>query len=80
MFSLRNCRENRQKLNITEADRLFDQINYDSAYFFYKKAIALCDPIDDYADDYVYSQLSIANLHQNTNNYTACEEASFGKY
>ncbi len=61
--------------NITEADRLFDQINYDSAYFFYKKAIALCDPIDDYADDYVYSQLSIANLHQNTNNYTACEEA-----
>lgn len=63
------------KKHIVQADLLFDKSSYDSAYLYYKKAIALCTPIDDYADDYVYSELSIANLHQNMGNYTACEES-----
>lgn len=63
------------KKYIKEADLLFDKSSYNSAYLLYKKAILLCDPIDDYADDYVYSELSIANLFQNTGDFTACEES-----
>lgn len=63
------------KKNIAKADILFDKSSYDSAYLYYKKAIILCDPIEKYVDDYAYSELSIANLYQNINNYTACEES-----
>lgn len=63
------------KKNITKADLLFNKSSYDSAYLYYKKAIILCNPIEKYANDYVYSELSIANLYQNTNNYAACEES-----
>lgn len=63
------------KKNIKIADKLFDKPNYDSAYIYYKKAISLCDPIDNYVDDYVYSVLSIANLQQNTSDFAACEES-----
>lgn len=63
------------KKYIGKADVFFDRSSYDTAYLFYKKAIDLCDPIDDYADDYVYSELSIANLYQNMGNFIACEES-----
>lgn len=59
---------------IAKADILFDKSDYDNAYLYYKKAILLCDPIDKYADEYVYSLLSIANLQQNTSDFAACEE------
>lgn len=63
------------KRNIDQGDVLFDKSEYNNAYFYYKKAIDLCKPIDNYADDYVYSYLSIANLQQNQSNYIACEES-----
>lgn len=63
------------KKYIDEADLLFDNSSYESAYVLYKKAIALCDPISEYADKYVYAELSIANLYQNMGNFIACEES-----
>ncbi|MFW0738997.1 tetratricopeptide repeat-containing sensor histidine kinase [Flavobacterium sp. T12S277] len=63
------------KKNIDQGDKLFDKGAYADSYFYYKKATQLCKPIDHYADDYVYSYLSIANLQQNMSNYIACEES-----
>ena len=63
------------KKNIDQGDKLFDKGAYADSYFYYKKAIQLCKPIDNYADEYVYSYLSIANLQQNMSNYIACEES-----
>ncbi|WP_052483794.1 tetratricopeptide repeat-containing sensor histidine kinase [Flavobacterium sp. MEB061] len=58
---------------IQKADFLFDN-KPDSSYFYYNKAIQLCDPKLDYLEDYIYSLISIAEIQQNASNYNASEE------
>ena len=58
---------------IQKADFLFDN-KPDSSYFYYNKAIQLCDPKLDYLEAYIYSLISIAEIQQNASNYNASEE------
>ncbi|WP_055091710.1 tetratricopeptide repeat-containing sensor histidine kinase [Flavobacterium aquidurense] len=58
---------------IEKADFLFDH-QTDSSYFYYNKAIELCEPKLDYLNKYIYSLISIANLQQNVGDYTGSEE------
>ncbi|WP_083694320.1 tetratricopeptide repeat-containing sensor histidine kinase [[Flexibacter] sp. ATCC 35103] len=58
---------------IEKADFLFDH-QTDSSYFYYNKAIELCEPKLDYLNKYIYSLISIANLQQNVGDYIGSEE------
>lgn len=60
---------------IKKADDLFDNNQFDSSYFYYRKVELLCEPKEDHIRDYVYSLISISNIQQNCSNYTASEES-----
>lgn len=59
---------------IKKGDFYFDNVKNDSAYFYFNKAIVLCNPKTDYAENYVYALTRIANIQKNSSDYFACEQ------
>ncbi|MBF4492625.1 ATP-binding protein [Flavobacterium sp. MR2016-29] len=60
---------------IEKGNYFFDRVKNDSAYLYFNKAISLCEPKKDHAEDYVFALTCMANIQQNSSDYIASEES-----
>ncbi|MBF4506883.1 ATP-binding protein [Flavobacterium sp. JLP] len=60
------------KILFDKGDIQFDKSEYDSALFYYNKALILCDPKINH-EEYVFIVASIANIQQNNSDLIAAE-------
>ncbi len=85
LFLITACEKKKQIIvekidNTKEIKKLIDKGKYyfdtfnDSAIYCFDKSISLCNPIDDYADDYVYALTLKANILQNNGDFYESEE------
>jgi len=61
------------KKTLEKAHAFFDAGKYDSAYFYFNKTQLLCDPKEDYADEYVGSLNYIVEILQRYGNFYEAE-------
>jgi len=61
------------KKTLEKANTFFNAGKYDSAYFYFNKTQLLCDPKEDYADEYVDSLNYIVEILQRYGNFYEAE-------
>ncbi|MBO9587027.1 MAG: tetratricopeptide repeat protein [Flavobacterium sp.] len=61
------------KKTLEKANAFFNSGKYDSAYFYFNKTQLLCEPKEDYPDEYVGSLNSIVEILQRYGNYYEAE-------
>ncbi len=58
---------------IKKGETYFDPGKYDSAFYYFNKAKSLCNPKEDFADDYVESLVCITDVQQRYGNFYGAE-------